>query len=175
VACDVCHAPFAAGSFDVVISPSTLDHFDNRQEFLSALQELERLVRPGGVLVITLDNPANPLYHVLRWASKSKVTGYPLGYTQTASGLEKDLRALRLEVFGRDWLLHNPRGISTLIFLAIRRALGRHADGVIRGLLGVFSLLGRLPTRSVTGCFLAVLARKPTVSPGRCKGPGSCA
>ena len=64
--CDVCHAPFVAGTFDLIISPSTLDHFDSREEFLAALQELAGLVSPGGVFVVTLDNPSNPLYHVLR-------------------------------------------------------------------------------------------------------------
>ena len=71
------------------------------------------------------------------------------------------MRALRLEVVERDWLLHNPRGVSTLVFLVLRRLLGRHADRAIGALLALFSLLGRLPTRSLTACFLAVVARKP--------------
>ena len=54
----------------------------------------------------------------------------------------------------------NPRGISTVLFLALRKVLGRFASLPIRALLGVFGLLGKLPSRSVTGCFLAVGAVK---------------
>jgi hypothetical protein len=65
-----------------------------------------------------------------------------------------------LEPEGRDWLLHNPRGVSTVLFLALRRLLGRRADGAVRALLAAFDLLGRLPTRAATACFHAVSARR---------------
>jgi hypothetical protein len=65
-----------------------------------------------------------------------------------------------LEPEGRDWLLHNPRGVSTVLFLALRRLLGRRADGAVRALLAAFDLLGRLPTRAATASFQAVAARR---------------
>jgi hypothetical protein len=58
-------------------------------------------------------------------------------------------------------LIHNPRLVSTALFMALRRTLGRRADGPIRFLLGSFERLGRLPTREYTACFVAVCGRKP--------------
>ena len=133
VNCDLRQQPFSTAAFDLVISPSSLDHFETRQDFVVALRELTRLVKPGGILVITLDNPSNPLYHILRWASKNRLAPFPLGYTETATALEKDVRGLGFEVLGRDWLLHNPRGVSTLLFLSLRKTLGLRADRPIRG------------------------------------------
>ena len=76
--------------------------------------------------------------------------------------MEKDLAALGLRPENRDWLLHNPRGVSTLIFLILRKLLPRAAaDKVIQLLLDVCELLGRFPTRKLTACFVAVSARKP--------------
>jgi hypothetical protein len=76
------------------------------------------------------------------------------------------VRATGLAVHHRDWLLHNPRGLSTAVFLALTRLLGPRADSLIALLLEAFSLLDRLPTRRFTACFQAVVAEKPTGSLG---------
>jgi SAM-dependent methyltransferase len=122
---DVRHLGLREGVFDVVVSPSTLDHFEARADYLQALRELAWVLRPGGLLVITLDNPWNPLYHPLRWLSRSGLAPFPLGYTPSVTRLERDLRGVGLEPEARDWLLHNPRGLSTLLFLGLQRLLGR--------------------------------------------------
>ena len=57
---EVRHLPFRDGEFDAVVSSSTLDHLDTVDEIAVALRELRRILRPGGELVVTLDNPANP-------------------------------------------------------------------------------------------------------------------
>lgn len=157
---DVRRIALGAGVFDVVVSPSTLDHFEARADYLLALAELARVLRPGGVLIIVMDNPWNPLYAPLRWASRRKLLPFPLGYTPSVSRLEQDLRGVGLSPEGRDWLLHNPRGLSTALFLGLRRVLGRRADAPVGALLAAFELLGRAPTRPVTACFHAVTARR---------------
>jgi len=53
--------PFEDGSFDAIVSNSTLDHFDDASEIDRSVLELARVLRPGGTLILTLDNPANPL------------------------------------------------------------------------------------------------------------------
>jgi SAM-dependent methyltransferase len=58
---DVRSLPFEDGSFDVVVSTSTLDHFQARADIDTALLELGRVLAPGGLAVVTLDNPWNPL------------------------------------------------------------------------------------------------------------------
>lgn len=160
--CDVRHLAVRDQSMDLVVSTSTLDHFDGREDFLLALAELARVLKPGGRLVITLDNPWNPLYHPLRWLSSWGIGPFILGYTVSGTQLEKDLAAVGLVPEEREWLLHNPRGISTLIFLGMRKVIrGRVADWMIHLLLNMFEGLNKLPTRRITACFVAAAARKP--------------
>jgi SAM-dependent methyltransferase len=150
-----------SGSVDLVISNSSLDHFRSEAEFREALAELARILRPGGQLIVTADNPVNPLYWPLRWLSRIGGAPFPLGYTPTAGGLVRRLRESGLEVTATASLIHNPRGISTLLFLALRRSLGARADRPVQALLRMFARLGRLPTRGITACFVAASARKP--------------
>ena len=120
-----------------------------------------RVVKPSGLLFITLDNPWNPLYPMLRWATRLRRAPLILGQTASLSELNAWLRELGMEVTDHDWLIHNPRLLSTLLFLGLRKILGRAGDGPVRALLGLFGLLGRLPSRPLTACFVAVRARKP--------------
>jgi SAM-dependent methyltransferase len=147
-------------TFDAVISTSTLDHFRTRAEFLAALDEIQRLLRPGGKLLLTLDNPWNPLYAPLRLLSGTRFGPFPLGYTPSMRTLWRDLAARGFTVRDKDWLIHNPRLLSTVLFLLLRRLGGSRADTWIGWLLRVFALLGKLPTRRFTSCFQAVAAEK---------------
>ena len=159
-AMDVSCCGLKRAAFDLVISTSTLDHFARREEFLRALAELSSAVRPGGLLILTLDNPLNPLYHPLRWMSWAGLAPFRLGYTPSMGALRADLRDAGFEVEAEDWLIHNPRLISTALFLAWRMLAGRRADAGIAALLRVFDSLRRLPTRRWTACFQAVAARR---------------
>ncbi len=165
LAADVRSLPLRAGSVDVIFSNSTLDHFDSAAEFRRALSELATVVSPGGRLIITLDNPRNPLYLLLRAASRLRWTPFHLGYTTSQAGLVKALEETGLEVIDRGTLIHNPRGVSTALFLILRRLLGRRADGPIRGVLRLFAGLEHLPTRQFTACFVSACARKPVTPP----------
>lgn len=147
-------------SFDLVISTSTLDHFARREEFLQALSAVTDLIRPGGLLILTLDNPLNPLFHPLRWLSHIGYAPFPLGYTPTIATLRRDVRTCGFSVQDQDWLLHNPRGLSTALFIGLSKLLGSRADRVIAALLAVFGFLGALPTRRFTASFQAVAAIK---------------
>jgi SAM-dependent methyltransferase len=162
---DVCRLPLQSASFDVVFSNSTLDHFRSAEEFKSALSELARVLRPGGRMIITMDNIWNPLYWILRYASRLKWTPFELGYSTSQPGLTKALAGAGLNVVGSRTLIHNPRVISTVIFLALRRALGTRADWPIRALVEIFSRLEGLPTRRFTACFVAACAIKPAAHP----------
>ena len=159
---DVRYLPLARASIDVVFSNSTLDHFETIEELDRSLDELTRVLRPGGTAIITLDNGRNPLYWLLRLVAKTGKSPFPMGVTTSLPGLVGRLQATGLEITDADYLIHNPRVLSTLLFLALRKISHRRADRVISWLLWAFGLLDRLPTRGLTACFVAVAARKPT-------------
>jgi hypothetical protein len=73
-------------------------------------------------------------------------------------------------VLGHDYVIHNPRGLLTLVNLLLRKTLGRHAERPVRALVGFFALFDHLPTRALTACFVAVGARREadagTADPG---------
>jgi SAM-dependent methyltransferase len=160
LAADVRRLPLRSCSVDLVLSNSTLDHFDSAADFDAALGELARVLRPGGRLIVTLDNPLNSLYWPLRWMSRLRNAPFPLGHTRSLRGLTAALERCGLRVESRGTLLHNPRGISTLIFMAVRRMFGARGDGAIRGLLNLWSHLEHLPTRQLTACFVSACAVK---------------
>jgi SAM-dependent methyltransferase len=162
LATDVRRLALAAGSVDLVFSNSTLDHFERASDLDEALRELVRVLQPGGRVIVTLDNRRNPLYRLLRWVTRRGWAPMTLGHTLTRSELADAMRRAGVDIVGSDVLIHNPRLLSTALFMILRRTLGQRADGPIRFLLGAFASLGRLPTREYTACFVAVCGRKPT-------------
>ena len=61
IGADVRSLPFSHDTFDGIISNSTLDHFKSHDEILISLRELHHVLRPGGQMILTLDNLANPI------------------------------------------------------------------------------------------------------------------
>lgn len=160
LATDVRRIGLASASVDAIFSNSTLDHFSSKEEFKEALRELIRILRPGGTFVITLDNPRNPLYAFLRWLGGRGWLPFPLGYTMPLPALVAELQDAGIEVSATDYVIHNPRVLSTAMFLVARRVLGRFADRPIGLMLRVFGWLDRLPTRGYTACFEAARGTK---------------
>jgi len=152
--------PFPDGSMDVVLSNSTLDHFLARGDLETSIRELVRVLKPGGLLLVTLDNPQNPLYLLFRPSLGWWRLAPRLGRTASQRKLVSMMETVGLQVLTTDWLIHNPRFVSTLLFLGVRRLCGRRADRVICGLLRAFQGLDRLPTRAYSAVFVAACGRK---------------
>lgn len=162
---DVRQLPFAPGSFDAVFSNSTLDHFDSREEIVDSLREIGRVLRPGGTLVLTLDNLGNPVV-ALRQAlpfgllNALGLVPYRVGATHGPAGLRRALEQSGFSVARLGAVLHCPRAPA----VAAARVLGavgsrRLQEGLLR-VLGGFERLARWPTRYATGYFLAARATR---------------
>lgn len=162
---DVRRLPFRAGTFDLVVSNSTLDHFARRSEIRTALAEIHRVMAPGATLLLTLDNLANPAVALrnalpLRWLRRVGLVPYPVGATLGPRGLERLLRTLDYDLLDKAAMLHCPRAVA----VARARAVQRRTPTVVqqrflRRLLG-WERLAAWPTRFLTGYFVAVRACK---------------
>jgi hypothetical protein len=132
--------------------------------------ELARVLRPGGTLVLTVDNPANPLVALakalprealnrtwLRWADASARLGllpYHVGATYGRRRLRMVVREAGFVVEETTAIVHAPRPIAVMI--------GQQIQGGGRFLrtLAALERLEQAPTRFVTGHFVAVRAKR---------------
>jgi SAM-dependent methyltransferase len=165
VVADVRSLPFAEASFDVVFSGSTLDHFESVDDIQTALGELRRVLRPGGTLILTLDNPANPLIWLrngplLRLLRRIGIVPYEVGATLGPRSLERAVRAAGFDVVETTAVMHCPRVIAVAMSGPAGRMRRSWREAFIRH-LQAWERLERWPTRWLTGHYVAVYAVAP--------------
>jgi hypothetical protein len=81
-----------------------------------------------------------PGVHMITQTSPSVKTS--AATTASLGQLERMLNGKGLEVLGTDLLIHNPRGVSTLLFMTVHRMAGNRADRALRWLLARLDRLG---------------------------------
>jgi len=165
-AADVRRLPFDDASFDAVVSISTLDHFERREEIGTALREMTRVLRPGGQLLLTLDNLAQPavwLRSILPQGCMMRLglIPYAVGKTLGPRRLQAACRAAGLQVEEATTILHCPRALAVAYTRWLERRAAPRTQDRFLAWLAAFERLGRWPTRNFTGHFVAVLAIKP--------------
>jgi len=167
--CDARHLPWATHSMTRILSGSSLDHFEDARDIEIALAELVRCLEPGGCLVVTFDNPHNPLVRLrnalpFRVLAKIGLVPYFVGATYDRHTARRVLTALGLTVTHVDAMAHAPRAPA---IWAGRRHARRHQEPS-RGLLRLLSAFDRVfsqsPLRFLTGYYVAVRAVKPGIS-----------
>ena len=161
---DVRHLPFAAMAFDTVFSDSTLDHFDADAGIRHSLRELHRVLRPGGTLLLTMDNPVNPLVWLrnLRpglWM-RVGIVPYMVGATCSTRRLTGLLAEAGFDVPAAVTIMHVPRVALVPVCRWLAGRGVKEPGDRLRGWLSRFEDLGRWPTREITGHFVAVVARR---------------
>jgi SAM-dependent methyltransferase len=165
VVADVRSLPFAEASFDVVFSGSTLDHFESAADIHVALGELCRVLRPGGTLILTLDNPANPLIWLrngplLGLLRRIGIVPYHVGATLGPRALERAVQAVGLDVVATTAVMHCPRAVAVALAGLMERLSRSWQESFLRH-LQTWERLERLPTRWLTGHYVAVHAVAP--------------
>ena len=160
---DVRNLPFADGAFSAVLSNSTLDHFTGPSEVVAALVELRRVLRPGGRLLVTLDNPLCPAVAVRNrlpagLARRLRDVPFDSGWTCGPRRLRRLLVVAGYEVRETTAILHAPRA-------AVAWLDGVHGTRDARLWRAILACerLERWPTRYMTGHFVAALAVRPPV------------
>lgn len=163
---DVRSLPFADEAFDAVVSNSTLDHFRSHEDIALALRELHRVLQKGGTLVVTLDNPLNPVVAIRNllpehFRRASGLVPFAVGATCGPRRLRVMLQEAGFEVLRTSATFHCPRVLVVMGGHVVDRYCGPVAKGRYVRLWTAFESLASLPTRYITGHFVAALARKP--------------
>jgi SAM-dependent methyltransferase len=163
---DVRSLPFHENAFDIIVSISTLDHFASRKEIINSLREFHRVLRKGGRLILTLDNLINPvisLRAVLPFSllKRTGIVSYYFGVTAGPRYLRRVLGLTGFEIINTDAVMHCPRALAVALAHSLERKAGPNVQRFfLRALMG-FEHLSILPTRFLTGYFVAVNAVKP--------------
>jgi SAM-dependent methyltransferase len=165
IGADVRSLPFVNDAFDVIVSNSTLDHFGSADEIASSLCELHRVLRSGGHLIITLDNPVNPLVFLRNrlpfpFLYKVGIVPYYVGVTLTPSQLKNFLNKAGFEIIETEFTLHCLRILAVRVSDWIEKRFGPSGQKRYLRFLIAFECLSRWPTRFFTGNFTAVKAMK---------------
>jgi SAM-dependent methyltransferase len=155
----VSELPFSAASFDAALSNSTLDHLATREEVATALSELGRVIRPGGRLLITLDNPLNPLIAMRNALPRGiaralRRVPYDSGWTCGPRRLRRMLAESGFVAPESTAIMHAPRFL--IAELDRRGKRPRDGERLVARLLAA-ERLERWPTRYLSGHFVAAL------------------
>lgn len=163
---DIRDLSFNDNRFDLIVSNSTLDHFQSKDEIKKGLLELFRVLKPGGELHISLDNLQNPVVGLRsllphRLLKSLRLVPYFVGKTYTRRGLTLALEKAGFRILETRAIMHCPRILAVAVAgMLQKRASNRRQQGFL-SMLARFECLARLPTRFFTGHYVAVRALKP--------------
>lgn len=166
VCADVRKLPFSDNRFDLIVSNSTLDHFQSKKEIDEGFQELFRVLGEGGELLISLDNLQNPIVGLrnllpYRLLNRLKLVPYFVGKTFGRRGFAAALEKAGFEVLETKAIMHCPRVFAVAVSGILQRRASEKSQRRFLAFLQQFEFFGRLPTRFFTGYFVAIRARKP--------------
>ena len=164
---DIRQLPFADGIFDVIVSNSTLDHFESLADMTSSLRELQRVLRPGGDILLTIDNRANPIVWLrnalpFRLLNRLGLVPYRLGATCGPTRLRRILVGLGFDVLEMIAVLHCPRILAVKLAQILEKRTSYAIQQRFLRQLMSFERLSDWSTRFLTGYYIAVLARRNT-------------
>jgi SAM-dependent methyltransferase len=158
--------PFTEPTFDCVVSNSSLDHFTEMSDVHQAMRELFRVIRPGGLLSITMDNLQNPMVWLRnhlpqRLLQKVGLIPYFVGETLTRGGLARGLEQAGFEVTNTTAVMHCPRAVAVARCAKLQQLGDIDRQSRYLNKLGRWERLEHWPGRYFTGHFVAARARRP--------------
>jgi SAM-dependent methyltransferase len=166
---DLRRLPIRSRSVGRILAGSSLDHFLDSADIEIALAELARVLAPGGTLVVTFDNPHNPVVALRNWLPFSwlhriGLVPYYVGATCNRAEAAAILSRVGLDVTGMGAVAHAPRAPAIWLAWLAERLCSPRVSRVVEWLLDRSEALDRLPTRYWTGYYLAVRAEKRNAS-----------
>jgi ubiquinone/menaquinone biosynthesis C-methylase UbiE len=162
---DVRSLPFPENTFDIIVSNSTLDHFESFDQMIFSLSELYRVLRKGGQLILTIDNLANPVIALRNWLpfrllNRLGILPYYVGATCGPHQLRTLLEQVGFKLLEVDALIHCPRVLAVALARWMQKHTRPKSQQYFLRFLQAFEYLSYLPTRFFTGYFVAVKAMR---------------
>jgi SAM-dependent methyltransferase len=162
-AADVRALPFTDASFDAIYSMGTIEHFDETER---AVEEMARVLKPGGRAIIGVPNRHDPFLRPL-WATALQMLGlYGYGYEKSYSrrALRRMLERAGFEVVAETAILFIP-GWLRMLDLACH-SWCRPLSSLTGAFVRPFVLLDRhVPAVRRHGYLLATVVIKPAGDP----------
>ena len=155
--------PFAQESFDLIVSPSTLDHFEQPSDLAVAIRELRWSLSLEGRLIVTLDNRQNLFEPLLRLVIRLGVVPYFIGRSYRIGTLVEELRRQRFEVEESTAIVHHPRLTASVAFAVTNLAGLRWLRPWLERRFLAMQRLEHTRWRYFTGCFVAALAKRESL------------
>jgi SAM-dependent methyltransferase len=155
---DVRALPFHDSSFDAIYSMGTIEHFDETER---AVEEIARVLKPGGRAIVGVPNRHDPFLRPLLAAVLQAMGLYGYGYEKSYSrrGLREMLERAGLTVVAETAILFIP-GWLRMLDLACH-AWCRPLTGLTRACIWPFVFLDRqVPAVRRHGYMLATVVTK---------------
>jgi SAM-dependent methyltransferase len=163
ITADLRYLPLRSQAITGILCGSSLDHFSDKRDIEICLAELRRILAPGGVLAITFDNPHNPVVWIrnslpFTWLNRAGLVPYYVGATYTRAEAYASLSALGFKVTEVTAIAHAPRVIAMWLVRFAEWLKVPALQQAVFNLLRASEVLERLPTRFLTGYYLALRA-----------------
>ena len=158
---DLRKLPFADNTFDIIVSDSSIDHFDIKSDIRVALSEFGRILKPGGTLFVTMDNRSNFTEPLFRLWLRLGLSSFFIGPTYNVRELSDTLKAVGLHVDTTTAIVHNPRFFTKVFILIMRKIHPTVFNGFIRKCLHCLDRLEYSGIKYITAQFIVAKAIKP--------------
>lgn len=158
---DVRSLPLKDNMFDFILSTSTLDHFENIEDFNKSLKELRRVLKPNGEMVVALNNMCNfNFYLSCKLSELLRFYKYPTMFfrPQLARGICKEIG---LKVDRETFLVHIFFPLNRLIIFLKRYLPDSSIDNFTYKMISCFRFISSFRKANIwTGWFIAINCRK---------------
>ena len=158
ISTDVRQLPFADGSFDIVFSHSTLDHFPQEDDLVVSMSQLRRVLRPGGCVILTLDNRDNLCDPLVKLAART-ISPFFVGKSYSVDEVVRAFGSAGFRCAECDYIANSPRIVDIIAVKALELLRSPSVDQLTRrALWGLNSMLSDRPVSRVFGTYVAVKA-----------------
>ena len=157
--CDIRSLPFKDDKFDIIISPSTLDHFP-QSDLEMSLGEIRRVLKKEGILILSVHNKFNVFLHfyIIKMTQK-----YPFPMTvYSKNQLIKILNKNKFHISECTATMHIlfPALFPFILFYIDKFGTHKFRNLLFKKIFNYFTKLRRKRTKYLTGKFITVKAMK---------------